>query len=86
MQWSWEQLHPAINATLNLTCFVLLIGGRMAIARGDQEDGRDRHHDDDRDRGACLERARPARLEFKRPAQQQPHVGIFRGDVQRKNE
>jgi putative membrane protein len=29
------QLHPAINAALNLTCFVLLIGGRMAIARGD---------------------------------------------------
>ena len=36
MQWSWEQLHPAINAALNLTTFVLLIGGRMAIARGDQ--------------------------------------------------
>lgn len=36
MQWSWEQLHPAINAALNLTCFSLLIGGRMAIARGDQ--------------------------------------------------
>jgi putative membrane protein len=32
---SWEQLHPAINAALNLTSFVLLIGGRMAIARGD---------------------------------------------------
>ena len=32
---SWEQLHPAINAALNLTSFILLIGGRMAIARGD---------------------------------------------------
>lgn len=32
---TWEQLHPALNAALNLTSFVLLIGGRMAIARGD---------------------------------------------------
>ncbi len=32
---TWEQLHPAINAALNLTCFCLLIAGRMAIARGD---------------------------------------------------
>ena len=32
---SWEQLHPAINAALNLTSFFLLVGGRMAIARGD---------------------------------------------------
>lgn len=32
---SWDQLHPAINATLNLTSFILLVGGRMAIARGD---------------------------------------------------
>lgn len=32
---SWEQLHPAINAALNLTSFILLLGGRMAIARGD---------------------------------------------------
>jgi putative membrane protein len=31
----WEQLHPAINAALNLTCFVFLVMGRMAIARGD---------------------------------------------------
>lgn len=30
-----SQLHPAINAALNLTCFVFLVGGRMAIARGD---------------------------------------------------
>jgi putative membrane protein len=30
-----EQLHPAINAALNLTCFILLVLGRMAIARGD---------------------------------------------------
>lgn len=32
---TWEQLHPAINAALNLTCFVLLVLGRVAIARGD---------------------------------------------------
>jgi putative membrane protein len=32
---SWEELHPAINAALNLTSFFLLLGGRMAIARGD---------------------------------------------------
>jgi len=32
---SWSQVHPAINAALNLTCFVLLVAGRMAIARGD---------------------------------------------------
>lgn len=31
----WEQLHPAVNAALNLTCFILLVLGRMAIARGD---------------------------------------------------
>jgi putative membrane protein len=33
---TWEQLHPALNATLNLTCFVFLVLGRMAIARGDE--------------------------------------------------
>jgi len=33
---TWEQLHPAINASLNLTCFVFLVLGRMAIARGDE--------------------------------------------------
>ncbi len=33
---SWEQLHPALNAALNLTSFVLLILGRVAIARGDE--------------------------------------------------
>jgi len=32
---TWEQLHPAINASLNFTCFVFLVLGRMAIARGD---------------------------------------------------
>lgn len=32
---SGEQIHPAINAALNLTQFVFLILGRMAIARGD---------------------------------------------------
>ncbi|MDB4957539.1 MAG: hypothetical protein JWO36_5108 [Myxococcales bacterium] len=34
---SWSQLHPAINAALNLTCFIFLIAGRMAIARGEVE-------------------------------------------------
>lgn len=29
------QLHPALNAALNLTCFIFLVAGRMAIARGD---------------------------------------------------
>ena len=32
---TWEQLHPAINAALNLTCFVFLVLGRVAIAQGD---------------------------------------------------
>lgn len=36
MSWSWEQLHPAINAVLNLTAFVLLLLGRVAISRGDE--------------------------------------------------
>ncbi|CAN5915930.1 hypothetical protein BH11MYX2_BH11MYX2_21290 [soil metagenome] len=31
-----QQIHPAINAALNLTSFVLLLMGRMAIARGDE--------------------------------------------------
>jgi putative membrane protein len=35
MRMTWEQLHPAINAALNLTCFILLVLGRVAIARGD---------------------------------------------------
>ncbi len=34
---SWDLVHPTINATLNFTCFVLLILGRLAIARGDVE-------------------------------------------------
>lgn len=33
---TWEQLHPAINALLNLSCFVFLVLGRVAIARGDR--------------------------------------------------
>jgi len=33
---AWEHLHPAINAVLNLTAFVLLLLGRVAIARGDE--------------------------------------------------
>lgn len=32
-----EQIHPAINAALNLTSFILLVGGRVAIARGATE-------------------------------------------------
>jgi len=32
---SWSQVHPALNAALNLTCFIFLVSGRMAIARGD---------------------------------------------------
>lgn len=32
---TWHQLHPAINAALNLTCFVFLVLGRVAIARDD---------------------------------------------------
>ena len=35
MKLDWQQLHPAINAALNLTCFIFLVAGRMAIARGD---------------------------------------------------
>jgi putative membrane protein len=35
MTMSWEQLHPAINAALNLTCFAFLVLGRVAIARDD---------------------------------------------------
>ncbi len=34
---TWEQIHPAINAALNGTCAVLLIVGRVAIARRDAE-------------------------------------------------
>jgi putative membrane protein len=34
---TWEHLHPAINAALNGTCAVLLIAGRVAIARRDRE-------------------------------------------------
>ena len=30
-----EQIHPAVNAVLNLTSFAFLIAGRMAIARND---------------------------------------------------
>ena len=30
---TWEHIHPAINAALNGTCAVLLILGRIAIAR-----------------------------------------------------
>jgi len=30
---TWEHLHPAINAALNGTCAILLVLGRIAIAR-----------------------------------------------------
>ena len=33
---TWAQVHPAINAALNLTCFVFLMLGRAAITRGDR--------------------------------------------------
>src|SRR3954467_614263 len=36
MTLHWEQVHPAINALLNLSCFVFLVLGRVAIARGDR--------------------------------------------------
>ena len=36
MSFTIAQLHPAFNALLNLTCFVFLVLGRVAIARGDQ--------------------------------------------------
>ena len=32
---SSAQLHPTLNAALNLTCFIFLVAGRIAIARGD---------------------------------------------------
>jgi putative membrane protein len=35
VNFSWEQVHPAINAVLNATCFVCLLAGRMAIASRD---------------------------------------------------
>lgn len=34
---TWEHVHPALNAALNGTCFVLLLAGRVAIARGQRE-------------------------------------------------
>lgn len=35
VSWSGD-IHPAINAALNLTCFCYLVAGRIAIARGDR--------------------------------------------------
>lgn len=36
MNWAGSgQLHPAFNAALNVTSFVFLVLGRIAIARGD---------------------------------------------------
>lgn len=37
---TWEHVHPAINAALNGTCAILLVLGRMAIARGERESHR----------------------------------------------
>ena len=34
---TWEHIHPAINAALNGTCAVLLILGRIAIARREMD-------------------------------------------------
>jgi putative membrane protein len=34
---TWEHIHPAINAALNGTCAVLLILGRIAIARREHD-------------------------------------------------
>lgn len=34
---TWEHLHPAINAALNGLCAVMLVCGRIAIARGDRD-------------------------------------------------
>jgi len=38
MSWTdfADHWHPALNAALNLTCFILLVLGRVAIARGDR--------------------------------------------------
>ncbi len=33
---TWTQIHPALNAALNFTCFIFLVMGRVAIARGDR--------------------------------------------------
>ena len=32
---SWDQVHPAINAALNLTCFVFLVGAGSRSRAGD---------------------------------------------------
>ena len=29
----WDQIHPAMNAMFNASCFVFLVAGRVAIAR-----------------------------------------------------
>lgn len=34
---TWDHIHPAINAALNGTCAILLILGRIAIARRDDD-------------------------------------------------
>ncbi|MCP4445556.1 MAG: DUF420 domain-containing protein [Myxococcales bacterium] len=31
---SWDEIHPALNAMINASCFVFLIAGRRSIARG----------------------------------------------------
>jgi uncharacterized membrane protein YozB (DUF420 family) len=34
---SWDHIHPAINAALNGTCAILLVLGRIAIARREMD-------------------------------------------------
>ena len=34
---TWEHIHPAINAALNGTCAILLVLGRIAIARREMD-------------------------------------------------
>ena len=31
---TWDEVHPAINAMLNASCFVFLVAGRRAIRKG----------------------------------------------------
>jgi len=31
---TWDQIHPAMNAMFNASCFVFLVAGRLAIAKG----------------------------------------------------
>ncbi len=33
-EMTWNEIHPALNAMINASCFVFLVAGRMAISRG----------------------------------------------------